>query len=61
MFVNLKEDTQMTQNEIELINIIRNSPNPAETFEKALRLFIADLNHHEEEQGTPSDVRVESA
>lgn len=51
----------MTQNEIELINIIRNSPNPAETFEKALRLFIADLNHHEEEQGTPSDVRVESA
>ena len=43
----------MTPNELELIRIIRNSPDPAATFEKALQLFIADLNLHGEEQGKP--------
>ena len=42
----------MTQNEIELINTIRDSANPEKVAEYALNLFLDYLHTHESSQET---------
>lgn len=51
----------MTDNERELISIIRNSDDPAAMLEKAMQMFIADLNLHGGAEGKSADVPEESA
>ena len=51
----------MTENERELISIIRNSADPAATLDKAMQLFIADLNRHGVAEDISADVQEESA
>lgn len=51
----------MTDNERELISIIRNSSDPVATLERAMQMFIADLNLHGGAEDKSADVRAESA
>ena len=44
----------MTQNEIDLINLIRNSDDPEKAIEIAMELMIAFLKNYEELQDTSS-------
>ena len=51
----------MADNERELISIIRNSADPVATLERAMQMFIADLNLHGGAEDKSADVRAESA
>lgn len=51
----------MTDNELELLYIIRTSENPEQTLKIALDLMLTFLEKHEELQGTFSERPPESA
>lgn len=51
----------MTDNEKELINIIRNSDEPEKVFEFALNLFLNYLRSHDQSQDKPRADLEESA
>ena len=57
----LKEDSTMTDNELELLYIIRTSGNPEETLKIALDLMIDFLEKREAPQDTSSVHPLESA
>lgn len=42
----------MTDNEIKLIEMIRNHPNPGEAFVTALEIILLFLKHHEQHELT---------
>ena len=42
----------MTENEITLINLIRNHPNPTEAFVTALEIILLFLKPHEQPEST---------
>lgn len=44
----------MRENEIKLIEMIRDHPNPEKAFVKALEVILLFLNHHESSGSTPS-------
>ncbi len=56
-----KEGLTMTDNEKELINIIRNSDEPEKVFEFALNLFLNYLRSHDQSQDKPRADLEESA
>ena len=58
---NSKEDFAMTDHELELLYIIRNSENPEKTLQIALELMIDFLVKHEVPQDTSSVRPPESA
>lgn len=56
-----KETTKMTKNELELINLIRNSEQPEKTFEFALNLLSDFLSKHGASQyTTPANHQAKS-
>jgi len=47
-----KEYKAMTDNEIKLLEMIRNHPNPGEAFVTALEIILLFLEHHEQHELT---------
>lgn len=50
MFVILQEERKMTANEIKLIDLIRNHPNPSAALDTAVRIIVESITQTQCEQ-----------
>ena len=57
----MKEGISMSNEEIELVKILRESENPGEAAFIAINVFVAFLKQYEEAPTLPVDVPLESA